>query len=370
MALRILFVTGTSTGGAARSTDELGARLERRGHEVAALAGWRPRPRKDQLVPTRRRAAAHRVAASIRLARSHLPFPPQPVRGSSYPTWRSRSPEGCLPLVCSQFRPDVVVVSAVGSPAWRAIRSALIRSRTPCAMYLRNEGAVNRLAQAPLPELVIANAFAHAELVRLLGVEPVVTIPSVVETEACQVDSTRERALFVNPIGRRGLSVVLGIARERPAVPITIQESAPLDAHDLARLRAAVAPLPNVELRRWVADPRDLYRDARVLLIPYQTSNRPRVVLEAQSNGIPVLSSDLPGLQECVGPGGLLVDPTAPPPVWAEALDQLWDGPGGRHAGYAAAALRHSRRPEVDPEVIVDSFEAEMMQLAGRPVGR
>jgi glycosyltransferase involved in cell wall biosynthesis len=370
MGLRILFVTGTSTGGAARSTEELGARLERRGHEVAALAGWRPRPRKDQLVPTRRRAATHRVAAMARLARSRLPFPPQPVRGSSYPTWRSRSPEGCLSLVCSQFRPDVVVVSAVGSPAWRAMRSVLIRSRTPCALYLRAEHAVHRLAQAPLPELVIANAFAHTEVVRQLGVEPVVTIPSVVETGACQVDSTRERALFVNPIGRRGLSVVLDIARERPDVPLTIHESAPLDAHDLGRLRTAIAPLPNVELRRWVSDPRELYRDARVLLIPYQTSSRPRVVLEAQSNGIPVLTSDLPGLQECVGPGGLLVDPAAPPSVWAEALDQLWDGPGSRHARYAAAALRHSRRPEVDPEVIVDSFEAEMVQLAGRPVRR
>jgi len=371
VGLRILFVTGTSTGGAARSTDELGARLEQRGHEVASLVRWRRQPRRDQLEPpTRWQAVEHRATEQLRLARSLLPLPPQPVPGSAYRAWRSHSPEGCLPMVCGQFRPDVVVVSTVGPSAWRAIRRHLVGSRTPCALNLSTEGAFRRLAEAPLPELVIANALAHAEVVRSLGVEPVVTIPSLVEIGAHRVESSRERALFVNPIARHGLAVVLGIARERPEVPVTIHESAALDPRDLARLRTAIAPLPNVELRRRVADPGDLYRDARVLLVPYQVSIRPRVVLEAQSNGIPVLASDLPALRECLGPGGLLVDPAASPAAWAEALDQLWDPPGGRYETWSASAVRHSRRAEVDPEVIVDAFEAEMMQLAGRPVRR
>jgi glycosyltransferase involved in cell wall biosynthesis len=89
-------------------------------------------------------------------------------------------------------------------------------------------------------------------------------------------------------------------------------------------------------------------------------------VLEAQSNGIPVLASDLPALRECVGPGGLLVAPSAPPEVWAHALGQLWDSSADGDGTFVSAALRHSRRAEVDAEVIAAHFEAEMEQLARR----
>jgi glycosyltransferase involved in cell wall biosynthesis len=363
--VRILFVTGTATGGAARSTDELAARLLGRGHEVAALTGRRSRPRRNQLdsAGRRRRAVAGRVTEPARRIAGRLPYRPLAIPGAPYPTWRSPVPEACLADVCLRFGPDVVVVSAVGRPAWRTTRSVLARTHLPCALYLRSEASVYRLTEAPLPQLVVANAWSHAGPAAALGAKRVVTVPSVVEVDACQVVSTRQRLLFVNPVRKHGLAVVLGVARERPDIPVSVHESALLDRNDMARLRTAIAPTPHVELRRHVADPRELYRDARLLLVPYQVSNRPRVVLEAQSNGIPVVASDLPALQECVGPGGLLVPPTAPPAAWAEAIGRLWDAPD-RYQACASAARSHSRRPDVDPEAIVDRFEAEMTRLA------
>lgn len=371
--MRILFVTGTSTGGAARSTDELARRLQGRGHEVAGLFGWQPRPRRWQMDGPRRgqmdgrdgarvgRGLSRRVDRAAHVVRASMPPRPQAVPGRAYPVWRDRVPERSLPMTCRQWSPDVVVVSAVSSSAWRTMRPHLAGSHTPCVLYLRTQGAVHRLRDATLPDLVVANAWSFLDGARALGAEPVM-IPSVVEADACVVASTRRRVLFVNPVRRHGLSTVLDVARQRPEIPFTVHESAPLHRRDRSTLRAAVRAIPNVELRRGVTDPRDLYRDARLLLAPYELSNRPRVVLEAHHNGLPVVARDLSALRECVGPGGILVPPTAPPAAWAAAVGELWDRPE-RYRSYATAALRHSQRDEVDPATIVDRFEAALAGL-------
>ena len=170
--------------------------------------------------------------------------------------------------------------------------------------------------------------------------------------------------LFVNPTRGHGLARVLALARARPDVPFVIQESKPLDRRDLARLRARIGSAGNVELRRAV-DPGSLYADARILLAPYDVPNRPRVVLEAQANGIPVLAADVAGLRECVPPGGILVAPGAPADVWADALGALWDD----HAGYdalAEAARNHAQRDDVRPGALVDRFEQALHGLLDR----
>ena len=112
-----------------------------------------------------------------------------------------------------------------------------------------------------------------------------------------------------------------------------------------------------------MADPRALYGDARILLAPYLVANRPRVVLEAQANAIPVLAADVPGLRECVPPGGLL-SPTGSSHrrVGLHTLDSSWDDLS-RYAEVAAAARRHSERADVQPEFVVARFEEVLASL-------
>ena len=57
---------------------------------------------------------------------------------------------------------------------------------------------------------------------------------------------------------------------------------------------------------------------ARVLLVPYRVDNRPRVVAEAQSNGIPVPASALPAHREA-GTRGVLVPGDASIRAWGDA---------------------------------------------------
>ena len=115
-----------------------------------------------------------------------------------------------------------------------------------------------------------------------------------------------------------------------------------------------------------VDDLRLLYGDARVLLVPYRTNGRPRVVLEAQANGIPVLATDLPALTEAVGPGGVAVPEDAGPGEWAERLREMLDP--ARYDALAAAATAHAARDEVDPDAIVTRFESLVRPLVGGTV--
>src|SRR5207244_11535542 len=94
---------------------------------------------------------------------------------------------------------------------------------------------------------------------------------------------------------------------------------------------------------------------------PYLTNGRPRVVLEAQANGIPVLASNLPAVVEAVGPGGVTVEAEAPIAEWVDALNRLLEP--ATYDALTAAALAHAHRPEVDTEQIVTRFEDALAHL-------
>jgi glycosyltransferase involved in cell wall biosynthesis len=224
------------------------------------------------------------------------------------------------------------------------------------ALYLREATALGHLtiSKAP-PDVLVSNSSQYADEARALGYKSWL-IPSIVDRSTCRVSSTRERVLLVNPIASHGVELAIELARLRPDVPFTLQESWPLSRRAWLRLRQDVAPLDNVRLSRSINSSALIYAEARVLLAPHRITNRPRVVAEAQANGIPVLASRLPGLIEAVGPGGLLVDISEPPTVWAEALSRLWDEPT-LYEHYSAAAAAHAYRSDMDPESVVTTFE-------------
>ena len=135
-----------------------------------------------------------------------------------------------------------------------------------------------------------------------------------------------------------------------------------LDDEARAALEGRLATMPNVVLRPATTDPGRVYADARVLLAPFLLDGRPRVVLEAQANGIPVLASDLPALRETVGTGGRFVAADAPAAEWAAALGELIDDPDD-YRRECEAARAYAGRDEVDPDVIVGRFETALAEL-------
>lgn len=66
--------------------------------------------------------------------------------------------------------------------------------------------------------------------------------------------------------------------------------------------------LPNVELIDPTPDIGRVFGASRVVLMPSAEESFGMVAVEAQSNGVPVIASDLPSLRESLGAGALFVD--------------------------------------------------------------
>jgi glycosyltransferase involved in cell wall biosynthesis len=230
-------------------------------------------------------------------------------------------------------------------------------------LYVRETDSLRHLEQGDVPDLLVANAESLRTALQDLGFV-CEFIPSVIDTSTTLTESTRKVAFAINPIASRGVDVIWRLAEATPEISFVVQESWPLSPTDRADVEPRVARLPNVEFRRSAPPGPQLYGDARVLLVPYRVDNRPRVIPESQSNGIPVLAADVPALCEAIGDGGSVV-PIDDIDAWVAELRSLWNDQE-RYGGLAAAALAHSRRPEIDPAAVAREFETLIEQLLQR----
>lgn len=72
--------------------------------------------------------------------------------------------------------------------------------------------------------------------------------------------------------------------------------------------RQVIRDLPNVLIHPHVLDISEIYSKTKILLVPSIYESYGRVAVEAMSYSIPVIASNTPGLQECLGPTGTFVD--------------------------------------------------------------
>jgi glycosyltransferase involved in cell wall biosynthesis len=353
--VRILFTSRhylPRIGGLQLSVHQLALRLVERGNEVGLLTttdAYRDprRPQLAKLHELRYRGPSVEVDDSF-----------------DYPVWRANVAEPAARAVIDEFAPDVVCAHVGGKATFGFTRGVMKAARAvPNALYFRDVTGVEILTTRPRvqPNMVLTNAQRITDLVAEKGWHAP-TIPSIVETDAYRTDSSREVVLFINPRSqRKGVDIAWALAEARPDIPFAFLEAWRFTPEIRAELERRAAELGNVEVRSSVRELDRIYADAKVLFAPYEDS-RPRVVAEAQSNGIPVLGARVPGLIEGVGPGGILVDVDAPTDEWVRALDSLWSD-GEAYARYCDAALEHSRRPAMSPAHLAEVFEHEMHAL-------
>ncbi|MEP6623894.1 MAG: glycosyltransferase [Acidimicrobiia bacterium] len=369
MPLKFLFVSNDTRGGSSVSQRQLARRLTERGHQVEILAATvksrLARPLYDRQVdlsttlrnsPMRPALLALQRPLGHRIRRMETP---------DHPTWVCAIPENGFRTLRRRFTPDVVVAASIDRVSWRRLRAQLQAASIPSVLYLREASAKGHLTVtgAP-PDLLLANAESLAVEARAAGYECTV-VPSIVELERSRTDTTRTKVVLINPIEMLGGDRVWDLARARPDIPFVLRESNMMSAAELAAVTRPLADHPNVTLLPYTTCPADLYREARVLLVPHRVDNRPRVVLEAQANGIPVLATEFPGLVEAIGTGGMLVPNDAPPEAWIRALAEMWDD-DDRYAELVTSAQTHANRDDVSPERILDRFESLITELVKR----
>lgn len=357
--MRVLFVSGVGVGGAPRSTVELARKLADRGHDVEVLLASRDQaPRVyDQgvraLVKLGTRPGAHTLRRGLR--RFGRESKRHEYSDDRVPVSIAKlSENAALPLI-DRFAPDVVVANSFAREQFKWLLDDLAARGIPSVLYIRESHALTHLTRTGLrPDLVIANAEQYAKEVRQLGTDCTFA-PSIVDCAAATVESTRTAVTMVNPVEENRPEILTALADARPDIHCVWQESWPLPEDVRAKLAKAAASRHNLEFRARTTDVAQVYSDAKLLLATYPSS-RPRVVLEAQHNGIPIVAVDQPALAEAVGDGGLLLKGDEPVEVWVSTMSVLWDD-SERYRLLVDAARRHAARPEIDPERIVTAVE-------------
>lgn len=357
--MRILFVSGTTIGGSGRSQRELANRLVQQGHSVWFLVDDGRTDRLRRWWYGHLSDLAVRVAAmpAGRLVRALEVLPgrkPRVTVVEGLDHFATSIVENAVPALLDSLRPHVVVGNSITRLSWRKTRTECRRRNIATVLYIREVESLNHFDDGEMPaDCVVANAQSLTDEILHRGFE-CRFIPSVIELGITLVESTRQVALAINPIESRGVSTVWAVAERMPHIRFVVQVSWPLSRDQLHDVRKHCAALPNVELREAEEPGPRLYRDSRVLLVPYRVSNRPRVILEAQSNGIPIVAAAVPALGEAIGDGGLLVG-LDDIDAWCAAIERLCTDEDTYDA-MSRAALRHSHRPEVNPEAISREF--------------
>lgn len=364
--LRILFVSSTTMGGSGRSQRELAVALDQRGCNTAFLVD------SGAHNPVGRRVLEELTDATVRFSgrgagrvadtlRASLGSRPRKVNIDGVEMWSTIAPENSIAAVIEDWRPNVLVASSISRVTWRAVRSECRRQGIPTVLYLREETAIGHLTAGLTADLVIGNSASLVASAGRHGVDAEF-LPSVVRLNPLPIRPTGEVALMVNPLPTHGVEMIGEMAAALPEIPIVLQESWSLDPEQQARVDELVASHPNLVFRAYQTDASRIFRDARVLLAPHRIDNRPRTVLEAQVNAIPVIATGHPGLVEAVGDGGVLLAPEAGVDQWIRALGSVWHDEE-EHMRLSARARIHAARPEIDPTVVVDRFLELMSTL-------
>jgi glycosyltransferase involved in cell wall biosynthesis len=160
---------------------------------------------------------------------------------------------------------------------------------------------------------------------------------------------------MVNLRESKGGAVALAIAEARKNIPFAFYESW---SGNTSSLKTRARESGNVEWNSAVLDPRKIYNNARILLVPSQAEEAwGMVASEAQCSGIPVIGSDIGGLTEAIGSGGIKISPEAPIATWLDTVDRLWSD-DAEWQRVSDAALAYARRSEIQLENQISILEA------------
>lgn len=177
--------------------------------------------------------------------------------------------------------PDRVVLLA---------RSAAMLGIGPNCFFAsgRAKGLIQRVRH------VVCNSRYLAEYVKTFGGVEASVLDVDTYTPTRLLEDTPLTVTMINPCAVKGISIFLELAKARPAYHFAAVPGWGTTAADLDSLRAV-----GVEILPWSVDVSSIWAQTGVLLVPSLWDEAfGRVVVEAMSFGIPVVTSDSGGLKE------------------------------------------------------------------------
>lgn len=283
-----------------------------------------------------------------------------------YPAWAVERVEDALAECMESFQPQVVWCNCFPSlPLLMAARGRglgavwYVHDCRPAAEDLR------RAANAGICLLAVSE-FIAGRIRQFIGGPCAVIYPLIRESDYITGRDDPGYVTLINPRPVKGYETFLSIAAALPEMRFLVVEAWPLGEGRPA-VEKQLAELGNVKFVHQLADTRAIYRQTRLLLAPSVVEEGgPRVIREAQLNGIPVLGSSRGGVPEMIGEGGVVIEEYENPAAWTSAIRELL-GDAERYAGMAAAAHRNAYREDLQSATIVRQFRESCRRAAENP---
>jgi len=271
-----------------------------------------------------------------------------------YQVIRLPNVEESLPTVCAAFVPDAIIVQS-GAPTVPLLLAAL-DTGIPTLLYLHNV-EYYELGGMLLPDpdvMYLANSEFTARRMQVsFGIDSSVITP-LVKPDLYRMEPGRRSVLYINPSMIKGAELAFRIAERLPEISFRFTESWRLNNAWRGYCQKRAANLGNIEWSGFTRDPKALYGDARLLLMPsIWEETYGRSITEAQLSGIPVVSSNRGGLPETVGNAGELLDIHAPVKDWVSAVSRMYTDES-YYTEKSQQAVKHANRDSALPDNIIN----------------
>jgi len=347
-----------SAGGAQRSTLEILARLMDRGWAVAVASltsAFGPIFRRGQLDALR---DGRRPGAIVR------------DEQLGFPTWRriqiGRVPgaarldlalgNAMMDRIVREFEPDVVLGDSL---ARCPMLLRPLAHGVPAVYLARSVPVIGTPSILPPGLHFLANSPYGAAVLEAIVGESVEIVRPMVPHASYRCEPRDPRYVtFVNPIPHKGLGVALEVARRMPETRFLFVKGrwSVYEGRQLEKLVAPAHALPNVDVWEYQDDMRRVYAVTRTLLVPSQfIETFGRVILEAQTNGIPVVGARVGGIPYTLGEGGIVVEPKHDAGAYVAALQRLERDPA-LHRELATRARANCERDDLAPDLQLDTL--------------
>lgn len=262
-----------------------------------------------------------------------------------------------------EFKPDVVLGDS--SPRCPLLNHALKRHFV--SVYFARNLNITEVGSIIPPDLeVIANSpFLSSIVSKIIKKQVEVVLPFVNTSSYGVQERQRKYITFINPVPAKGVDIATQVAQELSEYPFLFIKGkwSDMKAGRLENWLRTAYDLPNVEIWQNQSDMKSVYGLTDILLVPSQfVETFGRVILEAQSSSIPVVASDIGGIDYSLGQGGILVSPRDDVYGYIEAIKKL-KSDENYYTQLSKLALENSNRPEFDPEKQVDKFVIAMERI-------
>jgi glycosyltransferase involved in cell wall biosynthesis len=260
-----------------------------------------------------------------------------------------------LHRVLREWRPAVLLTQS------ELAEAALLQARDagiPGVVIAHSPAAVEWLKRyRAKPRLVVVNSkvlYAAAQSLRcpVMAVQPPVDIERATSSTGCPSPENRPNLALVGLSANKGGDILPGIARELPGAFLCAVEGS-YGKQLVPRGIANVRVRPNGPIAEVLAD-------TKLLLMPSVSETFGMIGVEAQSQGIPVVATDLPALRDSLG-GGAVFAASRTASAFAQAVGEALR----RYHELSALALENAQSQAQVHAAQVEQLSAALREIGG-----